>query len=658
MEYKKVPQDINDFTNDNLKALSELFPSVIKDGQVDFDALKEELGQFEEVGGEKYELTWSGKQNAKRKAQEKVLGRTLNYIEEDSKNPDTTQNLYIEGDNLEVLKLLRQNYYGSVKMIYIDPPYNTGNDFVYNDNFKMNAKESDIAEGLVSEEGERLQKNLKSTNRYHANWLNMMYPRLKVARDLLTDDGVIFISIFDQEVDNLLNISKEIFCRENFITTFLRQKKKKPSYLHSNVGSMFEYILCFARNRDLTLPFSVDFTTAGKKYPLNNSGNSRGVIEFSPGSVFFSQESVVYESQDMSEGNIITRLLDKVVVADHRNVGSFRLEGEFRYSQRKLEEIISQGDIITISKSPFRPNHVKSGGEVKKMHNFLTPETYNVGTNEDGSAELESIFNSSLFDNPKPSSLIRVLCQALTYNDANAIILDFFSGSATTAHAVMQLNAEDGGNRRFIMVQLPESCDENSEAYKAGYKNICEIGKERIRRAGERIKEEIEGENGQLKLGEDPKKVPDIGFKVFRASDTNIKWNLVESDHGQLDLDSIKDNPDVMDFTSNAKDVDVVYEIMLRQKDVPLSESMEVLSHIGNRTYLYGSSYLICLETEVTEGMVDKLASIDPLPIKFVFRDSAFKDDISLKDETFRRLEGLIAKNSGDVKKTYTVEFI
>ncbi|NCC97798.1 MAG: site-specific DNA-methyltransferase, partial [Synergistales bacterium] len=191
-----------------------------------------------------------------------------------------------------------------------------------------------------------------------------------------------------------------------------------------------------------------------------------------------------------------------------------------------------------------------------------------------------------------------------------------------------------------------------------GYKNICEIGKERIRRAGERIKEEIEGENGQLKLGEDPKKVPDIGFKVFRASDTNIKWNLVESDHGQLDLDSIKDNPDVMDFTSNAKDVDVVYEIMLRQKDVPLSESMETLSHIGNRTYLYGSSYLICLETEVTEGMVDKLASIDPLPIKFVFRDSAFKDDISLKDETFRRLEGLIAKNSGDVKKTYTVEFI
>jgi adenine-specific DNA-methyltransferase len=334
---------------------------------------------------------------------------------------------------------------------------------------------------------------------------------------------------------------------------------------------------------------------------------------------------------------------------------------QWKIGKEKIEFFLNRGDLLLLSGAPYlkiRP--IDEDNDIYKpfWSHFFDKDIY--GTAESAKKELTFFLgtNKHDFETVKPVSLImKLIFHVIDGTGENDIILDFFSGSATTAHAVMQLNAEDGGNRRFIMVQLPESCDENSEAYKAGYKNICEIGKERIRRAGERIKEEI-GENGQLKLGEDPKKVPDIGFKVFRASDTNIKWNLVESDHGQLDLDSIKDNPDVMDFTSNAKDVDVVYEIMLRQKDVPLSESMEVLSHIGNRTYLYGSSYLICLETEVTEGMVDKLAAIDPLPIKFVFRDSAFKDDISLKDETFRRLEGLIAKNSGDVKKTYTVEFI
>lgn len=653
MEYKKVPQDINDFTNDNLKALSELFPSVIKDGQVDFDALKEELGQFEEVDGEKYELTWSGKQNAKRKAQEKVLGRTLNYIEEDSKNPDTTQNLYIEGDNLEVLKLLRQNYYGSVKMIYIDPPYNTGNDFVYNDNFKMNAKESDIAEGLVSEDGERLQKNLKSTNRYHANWLNMMYPRLKVARDLLTDDGVIFISIDDYEFHNLRRICDEIFEEDNFIG-------KRPFVWHIPNGTnkgftarAHEYILSYAKNINLLPPFmrstclssvSIERCTNAPK-----SMNPTTELVFPKGLKSDIKDGILKGIIGTKEPiEIMGEMVFKNGALDHDVI----LRSSWR-NKNQILDFFSNGFSLDEKNQKIVDVFFDSKGKpkYKKELIFFAPKSIQTFTDS------ESLFSLGLsFDNPKPLDLCKFFIGLVL--EKSDLILDFFSGSATTAHAVMQLNAEDGGNRRFIMVQLPEKCDETSEAYKAGYKNICEIGKERIRRAGERIKEEIEGENGQLKLGEDPKKVPDIGFRVFRTSDTNIRWNLVESDHRQLDLDAIKDNPDVMDFTSNAKDVDVVYEIMLRQKDVPLSQSMEILSHIGSRTYLYGCSHLVCLENEVTEVMVDKLAAIDPLPIKFVFRDSAFKDDISLKDETFRRLEGLIAKNSGDVKKTYTVEFI
>ena len=278
-----------------------------------------------------------------------------------------------------------------------------------------------------------------------------------------------------------------------------------------------------------------------------------------------------------------------------------------------------------------------------------------VGHNQEGKQEIKKIFGGlGIFDSPKPTKLLKYL--NLIANNKNSIILDFFSGSATTAHAVMQLNSEDNGNRKYIMVQLPETTDKKSEAFKAGYKNIAEIGKERIRRAGEKIKQEIEEYNSNLKLGEEPKKVPDIGFKVFKVDDTNIKWYDLENFNEESQYSF--DDPDSLDFVLGSNDIDIVYEIMLRQNDVPLSESLEILSDIGNRTYLYASTYLICLETEITEQMVEKLASLEPLPIKFVFRDSAFKDNISLKDETFRKLRSLIERNSGESKVSYRVEFI
>jgi len=279
-----------------------------------------------------------------------------------------------------------------------------------------------------------------------------------------------------------------------------------------------------------------------------------------------------------------------------------------------------------------------------------------VGHSQKASQDLKKLFNNNAyFTYPKPIELIKRMLEL--YTESESLIMDFFSGSSTTAHAVMQLNAEDGGNRKFILVQLPEETEESSEAFKAGYPNICEIGKERIRRAGEKIKEEIETANAQLKIGEEPRQVPDIGFKVFRTADTNIKWNLYNT-LGQLDTSAMTHTPDLADFTLGFKDINVVYEVMLRQKDVPLSSTLETLTDIGSRTYLYGSAYLVCLETEITEELIDKLAALDPLPIKFVFRDSAFKDDINLKDETFRRLKNLIERNSGLEKKSYTVEFI
>lgn len=631
MDYKKVPQNINNIVGDNVKLLAQLFPSAVKDGLVDFKALKEELGQFEEVGKEKYELSWAGKQDAKKKAQEDVYNRTLKYIKEDSKNPETTENLYIEGDNLEVLKLLRQNYYGSIKMIYIDPPYNTGNDFVYNDNFAMSSKESDIEEGTRDDEGNQLQRNQQSSNRYHANWLNMMYPRLRVAKDLLTDDGVIFISIDDNEQTNAKKLCDDILGEENKVAELIVIRAEGGG-MAKQVIKGHDYLYVYAKNIS-------SFTPLGKPKDI------RGKIIEQDGEKYWIQEDWLRK--------------------EFGKYGNCHYEEILEYKgEEKLKEIdagLNRGEYILVPKA----NGMNIVGKLRNIKEDSS-KFYSIlkHLSANGIKDLEEISLDKFFSYPKPVSLLKEITYGSTiFTSKNSdIILDFFSGSATTAHAVMQLNAEDGGNRKFIMVQLPEECEEKNEAYKFLMElnkptNICEIGKERIRRAGEKIKKEVEAANKQLKIGEEPKQVPDIGFKVFRTADTNIKWHLYDT-LGQIDTTLMTHTPDLADFTIGFNDIDVVYEVMLRQKDVPLSSTLEKLTDIGKRTYLYGSAYLVCLETEITEELIDKLAAIDPLPIKFIFRDSAFKDDINLKDETFRRLKNLIERNSGLTKKSYTVEFI
>ena len=639
MENNKIKKDINNVVNDNLKALEQLFPSAVKDGQLDIKALKEELGDFEEVTTEKYELNWAGKQNAKKIVQQGIGNKTLKFVEKDSKNADTTENIYIEGDNLEVLKLLRQNYYNSIKMIYIDPPYNTGNDFVYNDTFKMDKEESDKAEGIISENNEKLQKNQKSTNRYHANWLNMMYPRLKLARDLLTDDGVIFISIDDNEQANLKRLCDEIFGEKNFVAQVIWERAYAPVNLKKHFSESHDYIICYSKNVNLSVNNGLKRSEEADNRYANPDNDPRGI----------------WQSDNFSVGPAVESNIYKIISPSGRE--NYPPNGRsWRVSEEKFKEMLLDNRVWFGEDGNGVPRQKRFLSEVK---NSITPMTIwkytEVGHSQDATKKLKELFNGiHVFDYSKSIELVK-RCVEL-YTDKNDIILDFFSGSATTAHAVMQLNSEDNGNRKYIMVQLPETTDEKSEAFKAGYKNIAEIGKERIRRAGEKIKQEIEEYNSNLKLGEEPKKVPDIGFKVFKVDDTNIKWYDLENFNEESQYSF--DDPDSLDFVLGSNDIDIVYEIMLRQNDVPLSERLEVLTDIGNRTYFYASTYLICLETEITEEMVEKLASLDPLPIKFVFRDSAFKDNISLKDETFRKLRSLIERNSGESKVSYRVEFI
>ena len=625
----KVPQQINDIVGDNIKKLAQLFPSAVKDGEVDFEALKEELGQFKEVGSEKYELTWAGKKNAKKIALEDVIGRTLKFIPEDSKEVDTTGNLYIEGDNLEVLKLLRQNYYGAIKMIYIDPPYNTGDDYVYKDSFSISQKQSDLEEGLINESGERYVVNAKSGNRYHAHWLSNMYARLKVAFDLLTDDGVIFISIDYNENFDLRQIMEEIFGSNRFVGEIYWESKTKSQNTLTSFNKLqpkaeMIFVYSKAEKRRFNL-----IKVGEKKYDLSDSkGNYREhALEVMNANGIRGRDTMIF---DISDG-----------------VSSVSLpEGkQWQIGQAQVEKYKENGDLFIRDNKviiKMRPEYERS----ETTEPFWGFFGKNLGTTESAKKELTNLIGVHGFETVKPVEVIKRLIYHGTEKDD--IVLDFFSGSATTAHAVMKLNAEDEGHRKFVLVQLPEQTKTDSQAFSAGYKTICDIGKKRLIKAGENVMQEYPDAN------------IDIGFKVFRTADTNIKWNSL-MDMGQIDINQMETSPDTIDFMPGAKDVDIVYELMLRQNSVPLSSKIEQIFGGGGgykRTYLYADSYLVCLETKVTNELIDKLAELDPLPIKFIFRDSAFRDDIALKDETFRRLKALIEKNHGMHKMTYTVEFL
>ena len=389
----------------------------------------------------KYGLVWEEHAEF---VEEEMKTKIPVFVEDRNKkitgNPNSTDyNFLLEGDNLHSLHLLEKTHTGRIDVIYIDPPYNTGNkDFKYNDNFVE-----------------------KEDSFKHSKWLSFMSKRLEIARNLLSDSGIIFISIDDNEQAQLKLLCDQIFGNDNFIAQMAWEKKKKPSFLNKNLGSKFEYIVSYSKKREKSFPFSVELTEKGKKYPLNNAGNSATDLYFPPNSVSFSMPDGIVKAQDMSAGNIITVLKNDFEIKNGKNKTPFTLYGEWRYSQSKLDAIIKNHEKLSISKIPFRPNHHKQGGEIKKMHDLLTQNYYDVGTNEDASAELVKLVGNNVFSFPKPSKLISFLLQATTYNNKDGIVLDFFAGSGTTGHAVVHLNKTDGGNRKYILCTNNENniCD-------------------------------------------------------------------------------------------------------------------------------------------------------------------------------------------------------
>lgn len=601
----------------NIEKLKALFPTAFSEDRLIIEELQLLVGEYIEKDKEYYQMTWAGKARAQQEAN-KVSTGTLRPSKVESKYWEMTGNILIEGDNLEVLKLLQKAYSNKIKMIYIDPPYNTGKDFVYKDNYADNLGNYLALTGQTDKDGKKLSSNTDNDGRYHSNWLNMIYPRLKLAHNLLTEDGVIFVSIDDNEQANLKKVCDEIFGEENFVSVFCWEKKKKPSFLSRNLGNKFEYILVFAKNRNNTHEFSVELTTEGKKYPFNNAGNGMQKLIFPAGSVKFQMPDQKIHPQDMSEGKIKTYLQSDLVIENGVNKSEFVLEGEWRYSQNKLNEIVENQEAIVISKIPFRPNHIKSGGEIKKMHNLLTLAHYKIATNEDGDKEQAELLGGNYFDYTKPAGLIKFLLRSFMYNDPHGLILDFFAGSGTTAHAVMALNAEDGGNRKCISVQLPEPIEEKSDAYKT----IAEITKERIRRAGELVIKEHADKEGIEKL--------DVGFRVFKLDSSNIHaWDTsLEKLQDQLDMFDAHDGDHIK---ADRTEEDVLFEILLKY-GLELTLPIQEREIAGCRVHNIGFGTLyICLSNvitaEVAQGIGEWQQEFGDAKTSVIFKDAGFKDD-------------------------------
>ena len=622
-----------DLAQENVKKLKEIFPEIFTEDQIDLDLLGELLfngGGYRKLdtSKERYSLTWNGKARARQIAQEVSTG-TLRPAKEESKNWDNTENIYIEGDNLEVLKLLQKSYHGKIKMVYIDPPYNTGKDFVYKDNFRDNIENYKKVTGQISEES-KLTTNTDLDGRYHSNWLNMMYSRLKLARNLLTDDGVIFISIDDNEQVNLKKLCDEIFGEENFIANFIRRTINSGKQDSITASNYHEYLLIYSKNiNEIKLNRREKSEEDREKlYPLKDEYvNTRGryyISQLDKGSIQYSDSlNYMIIAPDGTEIWPGKGFEDKTKV--------------FRWSKEKVKWGIENDYIVFKKQLNGWKVYVKSYEYRDNNDNYVSPSNPYTTldyvnkefSNFNSSLELSKIFDKNkIFDFPKP---ILFIIDILKYStNKNSIILDFFSGSATTAHSVMQLNAEDGGTRKYIMVQLPELCDEDSEAYKAGYKNICEIGKERIRRAGEKIKsdESLPLENRE-KL--------DIGFKVFKLDSTNIKeWDTDTENLQQSLLDSIEN------IKRDRNTLDVLYEILLKyglDLNIPIEENKDFYS-IG------GGSLLVSLNKEINNEVINsiceeykKLQEIDKeFKTTVILRDNSFKDD-EVKTNAIKKLE-------------------
>ncbi len=612
---EKLNMQSLDVIGSNIKKIQQLFPNCVterlgKDGKpelaIDFEKLQAELSNdIIGKGEERYQFTWPDKREANRLANTPTT-MTLRPCREESKDFDHTQNLYIEGDNLDVLKVLRETYLGKVKMIYIDPPYNTGNDFVYNDEYNVGKEVEESRNGLFDEEGNQTlsqyERNTASNGRFHTDWLNMIYPRLKVARDLLLDDGVIFISIDDNEVENLMKICDEIFGEMNFVAQIPWRKRTAKSDVPFGISQDYEFIICYAKSNDFCASIkgkerkyyeTPDYP--GKPWRVHDLTTQRTASE-RPNSYFTMVNPK--SGEEYPANQLRTWAVTYDTFDEYYNQGRIVFPGDY--------------DFLNISRPAFRywkEDDMKKAGEDFGRIAVSTKLPDIIGMSQDGTKEVTNLFDGKIFSFPKPSSLIKFLLEIV--NSKDSLVLDFFSGSATTAHAVMQLNAEDGGNRKFIMVQLPEKTDEKSEAYKAGYKNICEIGKERIRRASKKIKEENKDKEGIDRL--------DTGFRVLKLDSSNMED--VYYTPQEFTMQSLFNENVKVDRTGE----DLLFQVML-DLGIELSAKIETRQIAGKTVYLVDENYLIaCFDREVTEATITEIAKLHP--VYFVMRDASAAND-------------------------------
>ena len=653
----KLRMESPDMTAQNIDRIAALFPNCVteaSDGHggikraINFELLKQMLSPDVVDGDERYEFTWVGKKAAIVEAN-KPIRKTLRPCVEESKNWDTTENLYIEGDNLEVLKLLQESYLGKVKMIYIDPPYNTGNDFIYADDFMRSQEEENEQMGMYDEDENRLFKNTDTNGRFHSDWCSMIYSRLMLARNLLTDDGVIFISIDDNEVDDLMKIANDVFGKENFLACFPRVTKKAGKTTDA-VAKNHDYILGFSKstNPSLFLPshtdegfrFSDEYESQRGKYKLNQTLDYDS-LQYSASLDY----PITVEGEIFYPGQSYEKYLER------KSGNHARADWAWRWSRDLFDFGYENGFIVIKKYDGHSRIYTKtyqnckivktaSGFSIEYIQRTKPISTLefveNEYSNDNSKKNLVSLFDSSVFDYSKPTALLKTLAQYSTV--ANDIVMDFFSGSATTAHAVMQLNAEDGGHRKFIMVQLPEKCDEASEAYKAGYKTICEIGKERIRRAGDKIKSESPMTTQDL----------DVGFRVLKLDDTNMKDVFyAPDDYTQDMLAGLESN-----IKDDRTDLDLLFGCLI-DWGLPLSlpYSSEQIDGCTVHTY-NGGDLIACFDANIPESVVKEIAQRRPL--RAVFRDSGFASSPE-KINVFEIFKLYMPEDANDITKRVRV---
>ncbi|QWF72096.1 site-specific DNA-methyltransferase [Methylomonas paludis] len=610
-----------DFIQANIAKLAELFPNCVTETgdehaelkyAIDFDLLRQELsGVIVEGPQERYQLNWPGKREALLTANAPIA-KTLRPCREESVDFDTTQNLYIEGDNLDALKLLQETYLGKVKMIYIDPPYNTGNDFIYEDDFAENTESYLQRSNQKDEVGNRLVANNESNGRFHSDWLTMLYPRIKLARNFLSEDGVIFISIDDNEQANLKRLCDEVFGEQNFVSTIVWEKRYSPQNAVKWFSESHDFIIIYAKNKINWYPNLLARSDEMNARYRNLDNDLRGV----------------WKSVDSTaQAGHGTKSQFYVLTAPNGKQHTLPNGRCWLYTEPVLQQMIKDNRIWFGADGNNVPAVKRFLSEVKQGTACQTIWKYvDVGHNQEAKKEVNDLFpESTVFETPKPSRLIKRILQIST--DKNDIILDFFSGSATSAHAVMQLNAEDDGNRKFIMVQLPEVCDEKSEAYKAGYKTIAEIGKERIRRAGQKIKTEVGRMKNETKP--DGSVLPlDIGFRVLKVDSSNMKDVYYQPDQlKQGDLEHFTDN-----IKPDRTAEDLLFQVLLDWGvDLSLPISQETIlvkdEQISSFTVFFvdGNALAACFDTGINEAFVKELAKRQPLRV--VFRDAGFSSD-------------------------------